>query len=389
MNILILNPHKHSKVPTYRNLIFLNIKRFGKKPGEDVERALGEPVTQLDLKSNISSPSYCGGFETVVTRKVLFATLKELKRLIPKSHLYPELKVSIFDIFCGLLTKNAAYSFLKSAGPYRVIVTGSLTNPHVRRIFYACQRLGINSSLYITRNISPVSIPMLAGMHNATYGIPGTIFTKNMYSRWNLEKKLSRSRFHISSLSTHDDRRFSRGRERSKCTDALFILGLDKHFNNRLINFLANSPVFCDSKFNIVIRPHPLDNKEAYEGILSKYQKNIYFSYGGTLSSDLLSKRVCYLYPSESFSEILEMEISVCWMLMNYDLQAMENIFWTSICGEVVNDFSELIAHYKKSFTSMGGFSKSSQDVINVEDLRSTREPYRLLGGHLSDEHPC
>lgn len=386
INILIVNPNKFYQVPSCRNVIFLNIKRFGRKPAEEIEKVLGEPVTQLDLKSNISSPSCPGGFETVVTRKLLYISIKELLNVIGRRRDCSELKVSVFEIFCGLLTKNAAYSFLKSAGTYRVIITGSPTNPHVRRIFFACQILGIRSFLYITRNISPVSIPMLAGMHNAIYGVPDTIFTKNLYSMRTLNDKIASNSTHVASLVSTDDRMPLSCDDCTFFSDVLFLLSTDKYFNYQLINFLINSTVFTELKSNVVIRLHPLDDRKTYEGILDNSSNNIFFSDGGPLSSDLSSKRVCYLYPSEAFSEILEKEISICWMTMNFDLQAMENIFWTSMCGDVVNSYSQLVAHYTRICASRGSPSKSVLDMPSIENLRSTREPYRLIGGRLGDD---
>ncbi|MDB4659643.1 hypothetical protein OAE57_01065 [Synechococcus sp. AH-551-C10] len=386
LNVLVFDPHQFSQIPICRNIMFINIKRFGRKPADEIEKMIGEPVTQLDLKSNISSPSYVGSFETAVTRKLVFLTLEELLNVIGRRRDCSELTVSAFEIFCGLLTKNAAYSFLKSASTKRVIITGSLTNPHVRRIFFVCQLLDIRSFLYISRNISPVSIPMLAGMHNAIYGIPSKIFTKNVYSMRTLNNKLNRDSTLVSSLISIDDCKPVSGKKCSYFSDLLFLLSTDKYFNYQLINFLINNLDFSDFKGNIVIRLHPLDDRKDYEDFLAELSHNISFSDGGPLSNDLSSKRVCYLYPSEAFSEILEKEIPICWMMMNCDLQAMENIFWTSICGDVVNDFSELVAHSKKIFDSRGAPSKLELDLSSIESLRSTREPYRLIGGRLGDD---
>ena len=385
LKILLLNPYKSSEVPTYRNILFLNIKRFGGKPAEEIERVIGEPVTSFDLKMNISSSACVGGFECVVTRSMILNTWKELRNLIVRRCEHRELRVSLLNIYCGLLIKNAAYSFLKAADTYRVIVTGSLTNPHVRRIFYACELLHINSFLYITRNVSPVSIPMLAGMCNAVYGLPGSIFTKNMYSMSILNRKLTRGQLNISCLAADEGVSPSRSANISSSSDALFLLGLDKYFNFQLINFLVNNPAFSDLTGKIVIRPHPLDNIKAYDRLLLNPRNKVYFSKGGPLSSDLESKKVCYLYPSESFSEILENGIPICWIMVNFDLQAMDNIFWTSICGDSVNSLSGLAAHCKKSLEFSGVPPNLSSNALEIDALRCTRNPYKLIAGHLRD----
>ena len=380
LKVILFNPNLRKKFPNHKNILFLNTKKYGMGPAKDLEKVIGEPFACLDLKSNLSSVLSGNAFNIAVTRELLLTTFKQTIRVVGKKNKYKTLKVSVFQIFCGLLTRNAAYSFFKFSGAERVVIVGSLTNPHVRRNFYACQQLNIDSTLYIPRTISPISIPMLSGMKNALWGLPNRIFTSNLFSERSLIEVLKEKDVHISTLISADVS--SREVAVSQRQRALFLLGLDRLFNLRLLEFLQRNTIFED---RAVVRVHPLDDRSFYERSLSKLKSRVRLSNGRPLSTELHEAKVCYLYPSEAFVEVVKSKVPVCWMAMDVDLPAMENIFWSSIGGNLVNDFGQLLDHYQNICKPEWIFEESNL-ANNAADFEKAENPFELLALRLKDE---
>ena len=71
--------------------------------------------------------------------------------------------------------------------------------------------------------------------------------------------------------------------------------------------------------------------------------------------------------------------------MVNFDLQAMDNIFWTSICGDAVSTFSDLATHCKKSLEFRGVPPNLTSNALKIDALRCSRDPYKSIAGHLRD----
>lgn len=245
--------------------------------------------------------------------------------------LYPGFNSIYFGIVKSILVRR----MLELYQPKEILVIGSLNHPEVRRLGIVSKKLNIKMTLVIRRTIHAWSIPNLAGISDASIGLPAEIYCKNSTAVDILRSRLTIVPVQLTPPLPQGTTRYS---NTEKNIFIFLAYGYEK--NVSLLNWLNQFGAAQFEYFRFYVKVHPLDSMKKYTKFSSANISVVDFD---VFHSQRSSIDMIISSPSDVFSEYLDLEDRFFWSMLGLEHEIVENLALALSFGQPLYSEQELL----------------------------------------------